>query len=273
MKMDYPKIISRAFHFSYKPKRWLPFFLLDTIFLLLVLFIFMNNISILTDVVAGGIGQSGDLDIAIPTLNAIFTIIPLILVWALARLWLTGAMIHQSRKEKETRKSWTVSKNRIIPMILASIITTIIGFIGGAIPSVGWLVSLVISWMFMFILQAIVIDNLGSVESLKKSYSIFAKNPFDVFVIWLVVIVISLAIVFVFSIPVISAFAGSFITMAMTEPAATESMAFLMFILQQNLASTLALGLIALIGMEISTVLAIKAQTEFYLQVSKKRLF
>jgi len=272
MKIDYPKIMSKAFHFSYQPKRWIPFFFLDAIFGFFALFIFLNSSDAIMDIVTNSMAQPSDVGSTMLILNGMLYAGIVFVLWALVRIWISGAIIHQSHKEKESNKSWNISKNKLLPMIIATFLTSVIGMIGGFIPTVGWVVSLVLGWMFMFIIQAIIIDNLDSVESIKKSYHIFTKSPFDIFIIWLLVLIVSLSITFVFALPLIGSFIGSVVTMAVAESASTESLAFLTLALQENLLMSVGLGLVALVGISISSIFSLKAQTEFYLQATKKRL-
>jgi hypothetical protein len=270
MKVDYGKIISKAFHFSYQPRRWLPLFVVDAAFILIALAVFMSNTDLIISMVTGSVTEPVDMAFAASILNVILALGLFFVVFMVIRLWVTGALIHQSYKEKEAKKSWVIARKRLITIIIVTILTGIIGVIGGLIPVVGWLVSLVIGWIFFLVFQAVIIDNLGAIESMRKSYQIFAKRPFEVFAMWLILIIISISITVIFAIPLLASFMGSFITLAMAEAASSESMMFLALALQDNLLMGAVLGLVALVGVDISTVLTLKAQTEFYLQTGKK---
>jgi hypothetical protein len=270
MKVDYGKIVSKAFHFSYQPRRWLPLFVVDAAFLLIALAVFMSNADLIISVATGSVSESVDMALAGSILNLILAIGLVFVVFMVIRMWVTGALIHQSYKEKETSKSWVIARKRLITMVIVTILTGIIGVIGGAIPVVGWVVSLVIGWIFFLVFQAVIIDNLGAIESMRKSYNIFAKRPFEVFALWLILVIVSISIAFVFAIPLLASFLGSFVTLAMAESASSESMMFLLMALQNNLLLATVLGLVALVGVDIATVLSLKAQTEFYLERGKK---
>ncbi len=270
MKVDYGKIIGKAFHFSYQPRRWLPLFVVDAAFILIALAIFMSNADAIISMVTGSLGDSVDTAYAASILNIILVLGLAFVVFMVIRLWVTGALVHQSYREKESKKSWVIARKRLITIIIVTILTGAIGMIGGVVPVVGWVVSLVIGWIFFFIMQAVIIDNLGAIESMRKSYQIFAKRPFEVFALWLIVVIISMSIVILFAIPLIASFMGSFVTLAMAEAASAESMAFLVLALQNNLLLGTLLGLLAVVGADIATVFSLKAQTEFYLHVGKK---
>ncbi len=271
MKMDYGKIISKAFHFSYQPRRWLPLFVADAAFLLIALAVFMSNTDVIVGMATVDAAETVDMALAASVMNIVLVFVLLFAVFMVIRLWVTGAIVHQSYKEKESKKSWVIARKRLITIIIVTILTGAIGVIGGMIPVVGWLVSLVISWIFLFVLQAVIIDNLGAIESMKKSYQIFVKAPFEVFALWLILIVISISMAILFAIPLMASFMGSFVTLAMTEAASVESMMLLILAVQERLVEFVALGLLALVGISIATVLAIKAQTEFYLKAGKKK--
>jgi hypothetical protein len=270
MKVDYGKIMGKAFHFSYQPRRWMPLFVVDAAFILIALAIFMSNADAIMGLATGSAAETLDIASAASMVNVILVMVLVFAVFMVIRLWVTGALIHQSYKEKESKKSWVIARKKLITIVIVTILTGAIGVIGGVIPVVGWAVSLVIGWIFFFVIQAVIIDNLGAIESMRKSYQIFAKRPFDVFALWLILFIISISIAVVFAIPLLASFMGSFVTLAMAEAASAESMMFLVLALQDNLLMGTLLGLLAVVGVDIATVLTLKAQTEFYLHVGKK---
>lgn len=272
MKVDYRKIMRKASRFSYQPRRWLPLFAVDAAFILIALAIFMSNADAIVGMVTDSMTEPADLAYAASMMNTMLALVLAFVAFMVIRLWVTGAIVHQSYKEKESSKSWLISRKRLITIIIVTLLTGIIGMAGGIVPVVGWLVSLVIGWIFFFTLQAVIIDNLGAIESMRKSYHIFAKRPFEVFALWLILIIITISIVIVFSIPLIASFMGSFINFAMAETASAELMMLLILAIQDRLVEFVALVLFAVVGVNIATVFSLKAQTEFYLQTGKKRL-
>ena len=164
-----------------------------------------------------------------------------------------------------------LSLGRLHKVIAAVLIVAIISSLAGAIPYVGWIFSLVIGWVFFFIFQGIIIDNLGIISTLKNSWGIFRKSPFDVFIAWLLIAVISALILGLFALPLLFMFFGMIFSSIMASGSMGPGVAALLTVyLQNNLAMVVAFGLIALVGLELSQVFAIKAQTEFYLQLRKK---
>ena len=100
----------------------------------------------------------------------------------------------------------------LIAVLLAGIITKLLSLI----LFVGWLISIIVGVVLLFIVQSVVIGNKNATESLSESYHIFRKNILSVFLFWIlaVIIVFTLLIlaivpVAIAAMPVIMAFASS----------------------------------------------------------------
>lgn len=270
MGIEYTEIMTKAFNFSYRPRRWLPLYIADLVFLAIFLVLFLSNSEALIAFAELSMESQPDFAATAAMINSVLYALSLGAVWMIVRIWIAGAIVHQSHKPKEFDKSWRVSGNRIFTLVITSFLVSLIGMIGGAIPTVGWVVSLVLTWVFFFIIQAIIVDNLNVIESMKKSYHIFRNKAFDVFVIWILIALVSISIVVIFSMPMIASFVGSFMTMAMAEASSAEALSLFFLAVQENLGVMVVTGMIALVGMEISTVLGLKAQTDFYMKAGKK---
>jgi hypothetical protein len=202
-------------------------------------------------------------------------IIPLVLVaffWYLLAVWIIVAIIHQTYKENEYMQSFKLSLNRYLYLLAAMILVTAITGIVSMIPYIGWVVSIIFGLMFFFAMQGVIISKLGPIESLKNSYSIFRKNALDVFLIWLIALIITLVIVGIFSIPAIILFIGMLIPLISASMTQAGISTMLMNLVQAGFLIVAAVGILIVIGMSIAQVFSLKLQTEFYLQFKKKKL-
>jgi hypothetical protein len=206
MAVNYGRALSRGFRFMFVPKRWLPFFILDILFFSAIFSFMLSNLPTIMNFIT-------ELNANPMAFASLFgygaIIIAGFIVWGLIRIWVQGAVIYQSYREKEFNSSWKISCRKYFSMLAAIVVVGAISFVVtmalGLIPFIGgalsFIASIVISMMFFFFLQGILINNMGFYRTLKNTYSIFTKKPFEVFIMWLVITVLSIIIVGIFSIP------------------------------------------------------------------------
>lgn len=119
-----------------------------------------------------------------------------------------GVTIEMIREASSGRKvdlnsAWEISKGKMEPLILTSIlagIITAIGYILLIIP------GLILSFAFYFVAQAVMIDGKSGMDALKMSWGFFKENLSDA----LIIIIVSLAITAV--LPLIP-FVGALLTL------------------------------------------------------------
>ena len=268
MAIDYGKALERSLKFSLDPKRWLPFFILDFAFFSLMLFLAITGMPGLVSILL-----SGTLNPAV--IGSFIWIflggLLLFAIWMLIRLWVTGAVIHQSYREKETRKSWHVSCNRYLSLLLASVIMGVISSVLSAVPFIGWILGIIASIAFFFALPAIIVKKRGFWKGICESCRIFRAKPLRVLLIWLLTSVIAILIVLAFSLPSLALLWG-LIFANIAEISGSVVMARMLFFLLSNMGHLLLVAGIFIIGTSISTTFVLKASTEFYLQCRKKAL-
>ena len=265
--VDYTGAVKRGLKFSLQPKRWGAFFILDFVFLTVLLFSVSGNliplVSMLVNYSFSSIAFSS-------VFMYVFALLIGLCVWVLLRVWITGAVVYQSYKEKDFGKSWKVSRERFFSLTGALIVITSLSLISNLVILVGWLLSIIVSLFFFFVFQDLIITNKDTFLALNASLKIFKRKPLTVIIAWILVTIVSLVIVGIFSIPLLlfllnlSGVGASSVTGILTA---------LIFSLETNTAALILTGVILLIGIEISQVFALKTQTEIYLQVKKRRLF
>jgi MFS family permease len=266
--VNFGDALKKGLVFCVEPKRWLPLLVLDMAVLCVVIITLLSGMN---GIISRAVQSQGDPLALMGIAGLIIGFILLGVAWYLVRIWIIGSLIHQSFRPREIRKGYLLSLSRLHKIVGVTILVAIISGLVGAIPLVGWLLSIFLGWIFFFMLQGVILDDLGIVSTLKNSWRIFRKSMFDVFIAWLLITIISMAIFGLFSIPLMTIFFGMFfnsvITGAVNDPG---FLALASLYLQTNLALIVAYGTIALVGLELSQVFAAKAQTEFYLQLRKK---
>jgi hypothetical protein len=268
MNIDYATPLKKAFAFCLEPKRWLPFFILDLAFVATAFTLVMSNSMTFLFMMmsASDIGVSGDAAALLLELVGLFA------VWALASVWVTGAVIHQSHKEKEFRKSWKASWKRYLSLLGATAVTAVIAGLGGMIPAVGWILAILVSLVFFFALQGVMIKGHGVMKSLEDSWHIFRHQPFKVFLMWLLIAALSAIIILIFAMPILGLTTRIVLDVAGTGGNITSSdLINLITMIQTQFTLFVVSGMILVLGMAITRVLAVKAQTEFYLQLRKPK--
>lgn len=269
MTVDYGKALGNGLRFCIQPRRWLPFFVLDLVFVSIFLAMLALNASAITTALL----MVRVNPMAIFSLGTlILGIVVLFGIWWLLRLWIVGAVLHQAYKEKEFNKSFTVGKQKFLSILAVIVVVSIISAAVNMIPFIGWILALVVAWIFFFSLQGVVVSGLGFARALENSYKIFRKTPFKVFLMWLIVTIIAMVITLVFLIPAFMMFSDLFTGMASTGASGTAILIALMLVLQTNILVIALVGIIGLIGTSLSQCFTLKAQTEFYLQLKKKKL-
>lgn len=266
--VNFGDALRKGLLFCIEPKRWLPLLILDVA----VLGVFILTILGGMGGLIGSLIEAQNNPLALFSLAGYFIGFMLLgIAWYIMRIWIMGSIIHQSFRPGEFSEGYVLSLGRLHKVIAAALIMAVISGLLGAIPYIGFIFSIVISWAFFFVFQGIIIDNLGVVSTLKNSWGIFRKGPFDVFIAWLLIFIISFLMLIVFALPLLGMFFGLLFNSIMASGSMGPGVsALLMLYLQTNLGIVIAYGAIALIGLELSQVFAIKAQTEFYLQLRKK---
>jgi len=249
MAVNWGKTISKSFLFSVHPKRWLPFFAIDMAAVMTILFVIFRNG--LQDMVISLSPLPSSL------LHVIVYIVATMLVWALANTWITGAVVHQSSKEKEFRKSWHVASVRLPSLIAIMFVVGAISSVLSLVPYVSIVFSIIIGTIFIFANQAVMVGGKGFYEALEESYGMFRKKAMYSFLTWLLASLFSMAIAVVFLIPLMTALVISMFQYSF-------DMSMLAWDIKNNLYLYIALGAVFLVGVALARVFSLKFQTEAY---------
>lgn len=249
--MDLGKSIKKGLRFCINPKRWFPFFLIDLLGFAFLIAIF-NTANLF--------------ELSISTLPVLFLeIILLFILWFVAKLLINGAVIYQSYKEKDYKNSFLKSYRKILSMLGASVVILAINIFVNTIPYIGLLLMFISLLVFYFVYQNILIKNMKFNESLEYSFELFKNNWCFLIITAFVLGILSGIILLIFSIPLL------YVSFTILVSAWGTTTLGILEIINSKLSYLFIYFLIAMIGKSISRVFYIKAQTEIYLQIIKKR--
>jgi len=205
-KKPWRETVHKSFKFALHPKYWLPVFVCDFVFFLIGLFYIVSNasgIASLFEAMSAGPASMVSVGGFATVTLAFFA------AWMLVRIWVQGGVIRLSQKGKDYTECFKYSLSRYLHMLVATLILTALSTVFGFVPYFGTLLSLVISIMFFFMLQGVIVKKLDFWSALKDSYGLFRKQTRKFradtrdrfFQVWLAVLLAS-AITTVYSIAV-----------------------------------------------------------------------
>jgi len=257
--------LGKGLRFCVHPKRWLPFFIIDGIFMGLMAYLLMSNMGMIGAVLT--VMSANPLSaFSLAGLIAIFIL--LVVLWNLVKLWAIGALIQQSRNEKGGIQESFRFSSRLYPSLLGvAVVSGALGLIAGMVHTI---FSILVGLVLYFSMQEVVIGKKGFRKAIEGSWNMFRERPVRVFVMWFLVSVIGGTVFLVFFMPLLlSSIMAMLPYLAQVEDsvALVASLAYML----SNIETLVVLGGLALLGFAIMTTFVIKASTEYYMQ-SKKRL-
>ncbi len=265
--VDYGKVLSGALRFGVEPKRWLPIFAIDALFVMAVLSNMVSNASAFVDIINAPVEGFA---VAASVVNMLVFLFSLFVLWLLVRLFVVGALLQQSVKPKEYRKSCDVARERYISIVGISVLVGLASYVTGLVPYIGWLISIVIGIIFFYSMPAVIVGKKPFIEAMRESYRLFRDRFPEVLLSWILISVISGVIAVVFMIPVFMISFNLLIPELMLMGEGSTGMEFFTVIL--NAGWSLLPGIVvALAGVAISTALGLNAQANFYAQIRKKK--
>ena len=250
--------LEESVKFSVQPKRFLPFFVLDFV----VLMIFFTLFSSGSMALALMPYMEGALPVGV--LNMIAGGVAVFAAWVLLNIWITGSLVHQSWKPKEFRQSWKASLKRYPSLLMSLIIVSIVSFAASSVPVAGLILSYIVSMMFLFVNQVIMIDGRGFYKSLKSSTLTFTRRPFSVFLCWLFSSLIAMLILAVFSVPMLMLY---FYYAA--EYGAENALMYMMLYSDKIL--LYAGSAVLVLGFAVSKAYGVRFLTDIYMHLRKKK--
>lgn len=256
--VKYWETFVNALKFGFNPKRWLPLFILDAVLLSIVALFLVYGFGIFLSVLT----STGSAPILTSLITLTVPLIVIVTIDTLLKIWIDGAIIHQANKEKEFEKSWNIALNRYPRLFLVVFVIVILSLLVSMVPFVGFIFIIIISLILFFPLQAVMVDDKKTMDSLKKSWKIFKKKPLSVFIIWLIIAIIGSGVITtVFMLPLLN------FLFAQIGAQTTGNFVELMLVLVNNIQEAFIYAVVFLVGVSIARAFQLKAQTDFYKQL------
>ncbi len=266
--VNFGDALRKGLRFGIEPMRWLPLFVLDLAMALIFLgVLFYRADEFLLMSINNGAASS------FPALSVISLFIGLGLLgtaWFIIRLWIMGSLIHHSSRPRDFDRGYIVSIQSLHKLVGVVALVSLISMMASFIPVAGFILAIFVSLAFFFMLQGVVLDELGIVSTLKASWAFFRKSPFDVFVCWLLISIVSALLILPFMIPFMVVFSGAIFSSLAAGSGGSPSLPAFMNSLEMGLPLLIGFGMIMIVGFVVSQAFSIKAQTEFYMQFRKK---
>jgi hypothetical protein len=256
-RIAWVRSVNLGLRFSVAPKRFLPFLFSDIAAMLVIAMIMLNN-DTLTEMAYSGAALPAE------AVGALLWGVVAFGAWMVVNVWITGAMIHQSRNPDEYSESWAIACKRLPTLVLVLITVSLISLAVSMIPYVGAYLSLIVAMAFLFVNQFIILDGTGFTKSLSSSVLTFRSRLLAVFVAWMVSAIFVTLIISVFTIPLVAAF-FTYGSEYVTDDLVTAAM------MNPDAPWILVSGFVLMLGVAISEVFAVKYLTEIYLQFRKKK--
>ena len=270
MAVNFSKVFGNAFRYSFSFQRILPFFVLNLI-IVGILLLLLNNLATIIPNLTGVAG------IIAPSVNSILYFylyfMVFIIVFFLIKLFFVGVIIDDAKKypkKKKLSSSFGIVKKKYMSILGASLLVAVIAGLAGSIPILGAFLSIIVSWLFLFIVPFIILKNKSAIDSLKESYNLIMKNKADVFLFWLLLLVLGVLIFLVSLIPLAISSFSILVPLYQVYLEGTINMTAILTIVQQNLGYLTVGAVISSIGLAYMSVFQESAKTFFFLQKKKR---
>ena|GEM_PF-3804553 len=257
MKIDFGKAVSNGFGYAFMKDQFLVYFAFMLVAMSTGGYLAYQVIrAFVSENVAIGMGY-------------VLALIGFVIVWILVGVWFSLAYVrsYQTRNKKGSlKKAFYEVKGMFWRMLAVTIVIGIISSLVGSVPYIGWLFSLIVGWVFLFVAQFIVISKKMFGDVFSASWKNFRKYTWETIVVWIVNTLIAMGIVFLFVIPLLA----YFFTAGFQYMAADDISGLFHAIMGQPvvLAATLVIGIV---GITISGIFSIGMLTDVFMQMYKKK--
>ncbi len=260
MKVDFRSAVSNSWKFATNAKR----FVLMTASLLVLISIILVSLLSLGKGITGDVAQIFQYGIGL---------VIVIIIGALYFVFIDGTFVHNYSSKGTLSKSAGYIKSRYLTLLLAMILTGIIGsafeFFAKLFPSIAgavisFIFSITLAIIFYFVKQEVIIGKKGVINSLEGSYNIFRKNVSAVILTLIVSAIISLLIIFVSAIPLAIAAIGPILSVMQGASIAAALSSVNIVLLSIG-------GIILIAGFSLASLVSIGINTDIYAQLRKKK--
>jgi hypothetical protein len=114
----------------------------------------------------------------------------------LANIWFNGALIFNVFLKKGFDEGLRRSRKFYIKLLGLSLLLLLLHGLALFFGSIGFIIQIIINWVFLFSFPAIIIKKDNVETSLIRSYDIVRKNIIGTFIFWLIMVVTILLVLF-----------------------------------------------------------------------------
>ncbi len=261
---DFGKAFGEAFRYAWSPRKVLPFFVIGLIILVTLLFTAKAVITVYPTFQSHGQIASSFYFIQIILIDAF-----VFLIVGFACVYFKGAIIDNSRhfySGKNKELNYNNASAKYLSVLGAVVLAAIIAALAGMIPILGIALMIIVSWLFFYVMQAVMISDETATGSLKKSYAVFMENKLNTILFWILLAIISFAIFLVALIPLMM---GALPAIAALAKGA--SITTIMIAIENNLYALFAGGVVTVAILSYLIVFETSAKTFFYMQLVKQK--
>lgn len=274
--VPFGKILARAWHYSLNWKRVAPFFLLLVPFVVLFAAFIDSAVSLLGKYGLASAAGMPPLEFMAGLSLFFLLLIAVTAIVFLADLYVRGVLIENARswylgKRVSFRRSRPAVKGRYLSLLAAVIIVKLISSGLGIIPAVGVILSIIVTLVFLVVLQSIVVSRKGVFDSLRDSYDIFMRRKLETFAFWLVTSLISMAFFVIAITPLIIAAWPVFATYLSSVSLGASAVPLMLTSIKSSLPQIFAAGLVSAFILGFIQVFRESATTFFYLEAKKRK--
>src|SRR3989344_4628718 len=266
MKADMGKTVSMAMHYSAKPKRMLPFFILMLPFLAAVLLMLNQVSTIIPALVSGNVSAIFGLLGYVAVFAVIFVVVSLIDIY-LKTLVVENSKQYWSGNDRLLSREKAAVKGAYFSALAASIIVALVIMAVSFIPFIGGLLSIIISLYFFTFFPAVVMKK--SVNGLSDSTSVFSKSKLETFVFWIVLSILTAVFSILSFIPALIAILAS-LGSAISTIITGGGMLAALSSLQSNILILAIGGIITAFLFSFAVLFDASSRPFYYLQHTKK---
>lgn len=136
--------------------------------------------------------------------SAVFVITFGAIIYLVVSILIELMIVRSYYKEVDFLESFSKIKPFYWRALAVYLVISLIGGIVGSIPFLGSILSIVVSMVFLFAVQFILIDKEKFDETIKSSWNLFKDNIADVFITWLIKSIIVGLVIVVALIPLLA---------------------------------------------------------------------
>lgn len=164
MKLSFRDVVKTSLYFSVNPLRWVPAFSVNTFFSIALLWWSL------------AVAENSASMTAMASFSIAAQMVLLIIAWAMVDLWVDGAIVWQSFREKEFIMSWRVALKKYPRIFTITLIASIISVVASYVPVLSIALSIGVSVILFFVIQHALLGDKPVLAAFQSSWSGFIRD-------------------------------------------------------------------------------------------------